>query len=80
MSNSMMIKGIEVLKYKAIFYLGSTGQKNGGFKETVDYGIKIGQMRWMVPRISGDNRITIRLKAKRYKKVALPAMLYGTKC
>lgn len=79
--SSMMIEGVEVPKCEAFRYLGSIIQKNGGIKEDVDHRIKAGWMKWkMTSGVLCDKRMPIKLKAKCYKTIVRPTMLYGTEC
>ena len=79
--SSSIIEGVEVPKCEAFRYLGSIIQKNGGIKEDVDYRIKAGWMKWkMTSSVLCDKRMPIKLKAKCYKTIVRPTMLYGTEC
>src|SRR4051812_42173312 len=80
-NDSMTIDSVEVSKCEAFCYLGFIIQRNGGIKDDVDHRIKAGWMRWkMTFEVLCDKRVPIKLKAKCYKAIVRPAMLYATEC
>ena len=64
-----------VAKFK---YLGSTISEQGGSSEDVQERIKTGWMKWReASGVLCDRKMPKKLKAKVYKAVVRPAMLYG---
>jgi hypothetical protein len=70
-----------ILKKDTFRYLGSMLQKDGDIDEDVSHRIKAGWLKWR--QASGnlcDPRMPQKLKAKFYRTVIRPTMLYGAKC
>ncbi|KAK3528551.1 hypothetical protein QTP70_002791 [Hemibagrus guttatus] len=77
-SGTVRLQGEEVKKVQEFKYLGSTVQSNGECGKEVKKRVQAGWNGWR--KVSGvlcDRKISARIKAKVYRTVVRPAMLYG---
>ncbi|KAK3518148.1 hypothetical protein QTP70_033243 [Hemibagrus guttatus] len=77
-SGTVRLQGEEVKKVQEFKYLGSTVQSNGECGKEVKKRVQAGWNGWR--KVSGvlcDRKISARIKAKVYRTVVTPAMLYG---
>ena len=72
------VHGTEVKQVKKFCYLGSTIEESGGCKEEVKTRISKAWGKWRDSSgIMCDKRMAVKLKAKFYKCVIRPVLLYG---
>ncbi|KAK3524972.1 hypothetical protein QTP86_011798 [Hemibagrus guttatus] len=77
-SGTVRLQGEEVKKLQELKYLGSTVQSNGECGKEVKKRVQAGWNGWR--KVSGvlcDRKISARIKAKVYRTVVRPTMLYG---
>lgn len=74
--------GNKVGDVESLMYLGSVLQKNVGFEEDMKHKIRFEWIEWResssILYFCVTKVISIKLKGKFYKKVARPAMIYGS--
>ena len=66
-----------IKKVKGFKYLGSTIQNNGDCNHEVKRRVQAGWNGWrMATGITCENKISVRMKGKKYKMLVKPAMLW----